>query len=251
MGLVLTSACRPGLSGPGLIPTASIGTDGLTRLFVPRGSRKGAGPLYQLVFGAPGRGPTGETNAITRVSVADLDRAEARSSGTKWFTTLYRKEPFMRSSTHRLLVVANETATDEALITELRRRQQEGPVVVHLVVAALTTHLRHWLSDTDLATSDADARVDAAVTVMREAGITLTAEAGDSRPILAISDALVDFAADELLISTLPVERSHWLERNIVSGAESRFSLPVTHIISAYQPERSEDMLLAASGSAR
>src|ERR1700761_7548098 len=112
----------------------------------------------------------------------------------------------MNTSSHHLLVVANQTATNEALVAELRRRQHAGPVVVHLVVAALTTtRARHWLSDIDEATRAAHARVDEALAVMQGAGITLTAEAGDGDPLSAIADALAQFPADEILICTLPV----------------------------------------------
>lgn len=80
---------------------------------------------------------------------------------------------------------------------------------------------------------------------MRHAGITLTAEAGDGNPLSAVSDALAHFPADEILICTLPVERSHWLERDIIGRAESLFRLPVTHIIAADHVERSGDLLRA------
>ncbi len=151
----------------------------------------------------------------------------------------------MDASSHHLLVVANQTATNEALVAELRRRQHAGPVVVHLVVAALNTRARHWVSDIDEATSAAHARVDTALAVMRQAGITLTAEAGDGNPLSAVSDALAHFPADEILICTLPVERSHWLERDIIGRAESLFPLPVTHIIAVDHAERSADLLRA------
>jgi hypothetical protein len=149
----------------------------------------------------------------------------------------------MNTSSHHLLVVANQTATDEALVAELRRRQHAGPVVVHLVVAALNTRTRHWLSDIDEATSAAHARVDEALAVMRGAGITLTAEAGDGDPLSAIADALAQFPADEILICTLPVERSHWLERDIIGRAESSFPLPVAHIIATDQAARPGDLV--------
>jgi hypothetical protein len=156
----------------------------------------------------------------------------------------------MNTSSHHLLVVANQTATNEALVAELQRRQHAGPVVVHLVVAALTTRARHWLSDTDEATRAAHARVDEALAVMRNAGITLTAEAGDGDPLSAIADALAYFPADEILICTLPVERSHWLERDIIGRADSHFPLPVAHIIATDQAVRVGD-LVGAGPSAR
>lgn len=155
----------------------------------------------------------------------------------------------MSTPSHHLLVVANQTATNEALVAELRRRQQAGPVVVHLVVAALTTRVRHWLSDIDEATTAAHARVDTALAVMRGAGVTLTAEAGDGDPLSAIADALARFPADEILICTLPVARSHWLERDIIGRAGSLFPVPVTHIIAVDHAERSGHPVGTAHGA--
>ena len=85
---------------------------------------------------------------------------------------------------------------------------------------------------------------------MHDAGIKLTAEAGDGDPLSALADALAQFPADEILICTLPVERSHWLERDIIGRAQSRFPLPVAHIIATDHAERSGD-LVGAGDSAR
>jgi hypothetical protein len=81
---------------------------------------------------------------------------------------------------------------------------------------------------------------------MNGAGITLTAEAGDGDPLSALADALAQFPADEILICTLPVERSHWLERDIIGRAESLFPVPVTHIIATDHADHSG--ALAAAG---
>jgi GABA permease len=66
---------------------------------------------------------------------------------------------------------------------------------------------------------------------MRSAGVEATGEVGDSDPLQAIEDALRTFAPDELIISTHPPDRSHWLERGVVDGARERFALPVTHVV--------------------
>jgi GABA permease len=78
---------------------------------------------------------------------------------------------------------------------------------------------------------------------MQDAGITLTAEAGDGDPLSAIADALAEFPADEILICTLPVERSHWLERDIIGRAKSSFPVPVAHIIATDEAGRSGDLI--------
>ena len=66
---------------------------------------------------------------------------------------------------------------------------------------------------------------------MRTAGIGATGEIGDGDPIQAIEDALRTFRPDELIVSTHPPGRSHWLERGVVDKARERFDLPVTHVV--------------------
>jgi GABA permease len=140
----------------------------------------------------------------------------------------------------RVLIVANQTATSSALITELRIHAKRGPVDFHLVVPALNSHLRHWLSDIDDAVSAARRRGADAQAVLKSHGLPISVEIGDSVPLLAIGDALSQFDADEIVISTLPPNRSHWLEHNLVELARSHFDVPVRHVIPG------EDLVLAA-----
>ena len=56
-------------------------------------------------------------------------------------------------------------------------------------------------------------------------------EVGDGDPLQAIEDALRTFGADEIVISTHPEGRSHWLERNVVGAARDRFAVPITHVV--------------------
>lgn len=134
-------------------------------------------------------------------------------------------------SERRVLVVANQTANSPALAAELRDRAKRGPVCFHLVVPALNSRLRHWLSDTDSAVGTARRRGEAALEALRSHGLTVTMEIGDSVPLLAIIDALSEFEADEIIISTLPPDRSHWLEAKLVERARRCFDVPVRHVI--------------------
>ena len=47
----------------------------------------------------------------------------------------------------------------------------------------------------------------------------------------AIEDSLRTFGADEIIISTHPEGRSNWLEKGVVSGAQQRFTVPITHVV--------------------
>lgn len=62
-------------------------------------------------------------------------------------------------------------------------------------------------------------------------GLAGSVEVGDSVPLLAIEDSLARFAADEIVISTLPPNRSHWLEQDLVERVRGRFDIPTWHVI--------------------
>ena len=131
----------------------------------------------------------------------------------------------------RILVVANETVGGAELLSEIRARSGPGGARVLVVCPALNTPLRHWISDEDEARAAATARLDQSLAAMRQVGLDATGEIGDGDPIQAIEDALRTFGPDELIISTHPLGRSHWLERGVVEKARERFALPVTHVV--------------------
>ena len=131
----------------------------------------------------------------------------------------------------RLLVVANETVGGAELLDLLKRDAAGANTEVLVVVPALNSPLKHWVSDEDGARSAAKQRLEASLAAMRADGITASGEIGDGDPLQAIDDALRTFAPDELVISTHPEGRSNWLERGVVEAARERFDLPVTHVV--------------------
>ena len=146
------------------------------------------------------------------------------------------------SDVRRILVIANETCPGHRLADELRARAGGGPSEVLIVAPALTGRLRHLFSDTDGALERARERVDESVAALAEQGVQARGEVGDEDPIMAIRDALATFPADELIISTHPPARSHWLEKRVVERAREDFEVPVTHIVVDMEAE-------AATGS--
>jgi hypothetical protein len=92
----------------------------------------------------------------------------------------------------------------------------------------------------DGARAQAQQRLDASLAQLREAGIEASGEVGDGDPLQAMEDALRTFGADEIIISTHPEGRSHWLERGVVSGAKERFAVPITHVVVDLEAEREE-----------
>ena len=135
---------------------------------------------------------------------------------------------------HRILVVANQTVGGRALLSELKERASSEPRSEILVVTPplAGSAAEHWSSDIDAGIADARARLEASVTAMKSAGLNVRGELGDHHdPNQAIEDALREFAADEVVISTHPPDRSRWLESGVLERARSDLPLPVTHVV--------------------
>jgi GABA permease len=131
----------------------------------------------------------------------------------------------------RILVVANETVAGRELLEHLHTRA-DGPDTEILVVApALNSRLRHLFADVDRAREEAEVRLKGSIEALRAEGITARGAVGDSDPVRAMEDALFEFEADEIVISTHPPDRSNWLEKKTVERAREKFSQPITHIV--------------------
>jgi hypothetical protein len=134
---------------------------------------------------------------------------------------------------HRILVVANETVGGRALLAELRARSEGRRSEIFVVVPAIaSSRLQHLAHDVDPALEEARGRLTDSLATMSAAGLAARGEVGDHHdPNTAIEDALQEFPADELVISTHPPERSRWLEGGVVERAREEIPLPVTHVV--------------------
>jgi len=141
---------------------------------------------------------------------------------------------------HRILVIANETVGGERLRDEIRQRSEGYDEQVFVVTPALNSPLRHWASDEDGARVSAQERLNTSLDRLRALGIEAKGEIGDGEPLQAMEDALRLFGADEIIISTHPEGRSHWLEKNVVESARERFAVPITHVVVDLEAEREE-----------
>jgi hypothetical protein len=140
---------------------------------------------------------------------------------------------------HRILVVANQTVGGKALLEEIRNRARGRQTEILVLTPALaSSRAAHWASDVDEAIEQARQRMELSVLAIEEAGLSARGQVGDSDPNVAIEDALGDFAADEIVISTHPPERSRWLEHGVVQRARDEIELPVTHVVVDLEAER-------------
>jgi GABA permease len=131
----------------------------------------------------------------------------------------------------RILVIANETVGGDELRTLLERKAEGVAEEMLLVCPALNSRVRTWTSDEDPARAEAQSRLDASLARLAEAGVSARGEIGDGDPLQALEDALREFPADEIVVSTHPPGRSHWLEQGVVEQARHRYDVPVTHVV--------------------
>ena len=136
---------------------------------------------------------------------------------------------------HMVLVIANKTCPCPELRQLLLGRAGAHDTLDVLIVApALNSRLAHYVSDSDGAVTAAQERLEVAVAALEGEGVQARGAVGDAQPLLALEDALVDFAADEVVISTHPPGQSHWLERNLLERARERVQVPVLHLTTEY-----------------
>ena len=148
--------------------------------------------------------------------------------------------PHGSANERRILVIANETVGGEKLRDCIRSKTEGVREEVLVVTPALNSPLRHWASDEDGARAAAAERLEESLGRLRTLGIEARGEVGDGEPLQAIEDALRTFGADEIIISTHPEGRSHWLERGVVGAARARFAVPITHVVVDLAHQREE-----------
>jgi hypothetical protein len=146
----------------------------------------------------------------------------------------------------RVLLVANEPF-EPALGDVIGLRADEETAEVLVIAPALNSRLRHWLSDEDEARRSAGVRLAASLEGLSALGIKAHGEVGDGDPLQAISDALNEFDANEIVIAVQPEGRSHWLTHDLVGRARRRFDQPVREVVG----KPSEDSLPGPASSRR
>ena len=172
-----------------------------------------------------------------------------------WWARARREEAPIRTAPRpsgenerRILVIANETVGGEMLRKMILSKAEGVDEQVLVVVPALNSPLRHWASDEDNARAAAAERLERSLQRLKEAGVEASGVVGDGEPLQAMEDAMRTFGADEIIISTHPEGRSHWLERGVVEKARERFMAPITHVVTDLQAEQDQAADTHAAG---
>jgi len=134
------------------------------------------------------------------------------------------------SPRHRVLVIANETVGGEELRNALVARAARMPEV-RVVCPILPSRAHYLASDIDSELVEARERLAQTLAWASANGIEATGRVSEEPPVGAAADELRRFAADELIVSTHPPERSRWLESGLVERLESELDIPVHHVV--------------------
>jgi hypothetical protein len=127
------------------------------------------------------------------------------------------------------LVVANKTSSGEELLEHLQAKaatHQEGRRGRHLFIAVVPQQ-----DGSGLAPREARIRLAAMLDRMQAAGLLVAGMIGDPDPHTAIMNALELFRVDDVVISTLPDQRSGWMRANLIERVRSSTSAKVEHVV--------------------
>jgi hypothetical protein len=123
------------------------------------------------------------------------------------------------------LVVANKTSSGDELIARLREKaaEHEGR---HLFIAVVPLH-----DGSGGAPRQARERLAHMLDRLRTEGLLASGMIGDPDPYNATINALELFRVDDVVISTLPDERSGWLRADLIRRVRGATSAPVEHVV--------------------
>ena len=136
----------------------------------------------------------------------------------------------------RVLVLANETVTGDELLDELRRIDHEQQASYWVCVPANPIDTGQAMHEGaafvwDKTTEAAQARLDRTLEILHAEGLEAEGALGEYRPLRALATAVEAFHPDQLVICTLPEDRSAWLRYDVVDRAREAYDLPVTHVV--------------------
>ncbi|HTQ69520.1 MAG TPA: hypothetical protein VMI13_12605 [Solirubrobacteraceae bacterium] len=133
------------------------------------------------------------------------------------------------------LVVANKTSTGSELSDRLvAKNAEEGK---HVFIAVLPKS-----DGTGPTTAETRARLARMLDRLRRAGLFISGMIGDPDPYTATMNALELFTVDDIVISTLPGQRSGWLRSDLIQRVRGASGLPVEHVVA----ESSDSSVAAA-----
>jgi hypothetical protein len=127
------------------------------------------------------------------------------------------------------LVIASKTSSGEELIERLREKAAQDDSEGHrrrLFIAVVPQQDGHGH-----AAREARARLVAMLEKLRGVGLLASGMIGDPDPYTAAVNALELFRVDDVVISTLPDQRSGWMRANLIERVRHATSAQVEHVV--------------------
>ncbi|HST55465.1 MAG TPA: hypothetical protein VLJ42_06175 [Solirubrobacteraceae bacterium] len=122
------------------------------------------------------------------------------------------------------LVVANKTSTGEELLEHLRAKAAGEDERLFIAVVPQQ-------DGSGTAPREARTRLAAMLDRMRAVGLLSSGMIGDPDPYTAVMNALELFTVDDVVISTLPDERSGWMRVDLIERVRHTTSAKVEHVV--------------------
>jgi hypothetical protein len=145
-----------------------------------------------------------------------------------------------------LLVVSNETVGGHKVLEAIERRAARGPIRCTVVCPRDTPHQGFVVYD-DTARSAGRVRLELILDRLRELGIPAHGEVMDPDPYLATQDAIREWGADEVIVSTYMYPRVGMLRRDLIERIRNWSGLPVEHVVVDLREEPLRHVLVVAS----
>jgi hypothetical protein len=142
----------------------------------------------------------------------------------------------------RVLVVANETLGEEALLREVERLACVPDTHLLLLVPALISPGARLTGAIDGLLGQARVRLRTALDRVGH-GLVVAGEISEADPLQAIEDTFATFAPDEVIVSTRSERAASGLEPRLAGLVRERFAVPVRHLVfepgsAAQEPNR-------------
>jgi hypothetical protein len=122
------------------------------------------------------------------------------------------------------LVIANKTSSGEELISRLTAKAADGKA--HMFIAVVPQQ-----DSSGSASRAARLRLAAMLERLDAAGLLSAGMIGDPDPYTAVMNALELFHVDDIVISTLPGERSGWMRSELIERVRGAVPVEVEHVV--------------------
>jgi hypothetical protein len=119
-----------------------------------------------------------------------------------------------------VLVVANETLTSQALIDEVRSRNADGLWSFELVAP---------VGDDDREV--VQRRLATTLAILAGHGVAATGRVAEGDVVDVATEAARESDPNEIVVATLPLSQSRWMQRDVVDRIRKAATAPIAHVV--------------------